>query len=120
MAATLFDTGELVIFTAATGEELAIHDTGNNANIVAYGFENFWVTNSVSGEVWKISPTADTAEAVTAIPGALGIAAGEDMLYVASFPTGTLYQFPPDDPAAMNDLVDIGESAFELAYGSGD
>ena len=61
---------------------------------------------------------AGTAEAVTVIPGALGIRAGADMIYVASFSFGKVYQFPPDDPAAMIDLVETGADAFELAYGN--
>jgi hypothetical protein len=42
------------------------------------------------------------------------------MIYVASFDFGRVYQFSPDDPAGMNDLVDTGSEAFEVAFGSGD
>ena len=119
VAATLFDVGALQVFDAVTMDVVGTFDTGSNANVVAYGFGAFWVTNSTSGEIWRVDPVAGTAEAVTVtvIPGALGIRAGADMIYVASFSFGRVYQFSPDNPSGMNDLVETGENAFELAYG---
>jgi len=118
VAATLFELGEVALFDSETLDPLATFDVGSNANVMTYGFGAFWVTNSTSGEIWRIDPVAGAAEAVTVIPGATGITAGADMIYVASFSFGRVYQFPPDNPSAMNDLVETGADAFELAYGN--
>jgi len=117
VAATLFNSGEVIVFDE-TLTEVGIFDTGNNANVISWGFGVFWATNSATGEVWRIDPAAGTAEVATVVPGALGIVAGADMIYVASFDTGKVYQFPPDDPSAMNDLMSTGGSAFEVAFGA--
>lgn len=118
VGATLFNLGQFSVFDRDTLDPIATFDTGNNANVATYGFGAFWVTNSTTGDVYRIDPVAGTAEIVTTVPGALGITVGADMVYVASFSRGVVYQFPPDDPSAMNDLADTGSSAFELAYGT--
>ncbi len=120
VAASIFDKGSVEVFPfdGLFIGDVVSYDVGQNANVVTYGFGAFWATNTTSGEVWRIDPVAGTAEAVTMIPGALGISAGDDMIYVASFPTGNVYQFPPDNPASMNDLVSVGNNAFEVAYGT--
>ncbi len=117
IAATLFNEGQVILFDA-TFEVGDLIDTGQNANVIAYGFDAFWATNSVSGEVWRIDPATKTGAAATVVPGALGVVAGDDMVYVASFGTGTVYQFPPGDPSAMTDVYNTGGSAYEVAYGS--
>ena len=61
----------------------------------------------------------DEAQLVTTVPGALGITVGDDMVYVASFSNGVVYQFPPENPAGMDDLAGTGSQAFEVAYGTG-
>ncbi len=120
VAATVFTLGEVLVFPfdgTGIGDPVT-YDVGANANVVDYAFGAFWVTNSVSGEIWRIDPAAGTAEAVTVIPVATSIRAGDDMIYVTAFNHGTVYQFPPDNPSAMADLVNIGDNAFELAVGS--
>ena len=120
VAATLFEEGSLEVFEF-DGETLGpptSYDVGDNANVVDYGFGAFWVTNSFTGEIWRVDPVAGTAEAVTVIPIATGIRAGDDMIYVTAYHAGTVYQFPPDNSGAMADLVNVGSNAFELTYGS--
>lgn len=117
VGATLFNQGAFQVFD----EEMfpvATFDVGDNANVATYGFGAFWVTNSNTGDIYRVDPTSDTPELVTTVPGALGITVGDDMVYVASFSNGVVYQFPPDDPAAMTDLAHTGSQAFEVAYGT--
>ena len=120
VGATLFSLGQFSVFDETTLDPIDTYDTGSNANVATYGFGAFWVTNSNTGEVYRIDPVAGTSDAMTTIPGALGITTGDDMVYVASFDRGVVYQFPPDNPSAMIDLADTGSSAFELAYGTAD
>ena len=120
VGATLFTSGEFMVFDADDLLPIGTFDTGVNANVATYGFGAFWVTNSSTGDVYRIVPTEDEAQLVTTIPGATGITVGEDMVYVASFSNGVVYQFPPDNPSAMNDLAQTGSEAFEVAYGTGD
>jgi len=118
VGATLFNLGQFQVFD----DELlpvATFEVGGNANIATYGFGAFWVTNSETGDVYRIDPSADEPELVTTVPGAVGIAVGDQMVYVASFTRGVVYQFPPDDPGAMSELADTGSEAFEVAYGTG-
>ena len=87
--------------------------------MASYGFGAFWVTNRTTGDVYRIDPTSDEAELVTTIPDATVITVGDDMVYVASLSRGVVYQFPPDNPSAMNELADTGAQSFEVAYGTG-
>jgi len=119
VGATLYNLGEFQVFSVNDLLPVASFDVGNNANVATYGFGYFWVTNSATGDIYRIDPMADAAELVTTVPGALGITVGDDMVYVASFSNGVVYQFPPDDPGAMNDLASTGSQAFEVAYGTG-
>jgi hypothetical protein len=119
VGAALYNLGEFQVFSADELLPVASFDVGNNANVATYGFGYFWVTNSVIGGIYRIDPMAEEAELVTAVPGALGITVGDDMVYVASFSNGVVYQFPPDNPSAMNDLASTGGQAFEVAYGTG-
>jgi len=117
VGATVFDLGQFQVFDADLFP-VATFELGSNANVATYGFGAFWVTNSTSGDVYRIDPSADEPELVTTIPLAVGIAVGDDMVYVASFSNGVVYQFPPDDPGAMTELADTGSEAFEVAYGT--
>jgi streptogramin lyase len=119
VGATLYNLGEFQVFSADELLPVASFDVGNNANVATYGFGYFWVTNSITGDIYRIDPMDDDAELVTTVPGALGITVGDDMVYVASFSNGVVYQFPPDNPGAMNDLASTGSQAFEIAYGTG-
>jgi hypothetical protein len=119
VGATLYNLGEFQVFSADDLLPVASFDVGSNANVATYGFGYFWVTNSITGDIYRIDPMDDAAELVTTVPGALGITVGADMVYVASFSNGVVYQFPPDNPGAMNDLASTGSQAFEVAYGTG-
>lgn len=118
VGATVYNAGQFQVFD---DELLPVRtfELGSNANVAAYGFGVFWVTNSITGDVYRIDPSAEESELVTTIPGALGITVGDDMVYVAALSNGVVYQFPPDDPAAMTQLADAGSEAFEVTYGTG-
>ena len=60
---------------------------------------------------------AEVVETLTVIPSPVGITAGINMIYVASFTFGKVYQFSPENANGMNDLVLVGDSAFEVAFG---
>jgi hypothetical protein len=119
VGATLYNLGEFQVFSADDLLPVGTFDVGNNANVATYGFGYFWVTNSITGGIYRIDPMDDEAELVTTVPGALGITVGDDMVYVASFSNGVVYQFPPDNPGAMHDLASTGNQAFEVAFGTG-
>jgi streptogramin lyase len=119
VGATLYNLGEFQVFSVDELLPVASFDVGTNANVATYGFGYFWVTNSVTGDIYRIDPMDDQAELVTTVPGALGITVGDDMVYVASFSNGVVYQIPPDNPSAMSDLASTGSQAFEVAYGTG-
>ncbi|MDJ0961753.1 MAG: hypothetical protein QNJ88_13925 [Acidimicrobiia bacterium] len=119
VGATLYNLGEFQVFSADELLPIASFDVGNNANVATYGFGYFWVTNSVTGDIYRIDPMDDEAQLVTTVPGALGITVGDDMVYVASFSNGVVYQFSPENPAGMDDLAGTGSQAFEVAYGTG-
>ena len=84
---------------------------------------DLWIVdvNSLERRPLLETPSSETSPEIS--PDGRWIAytsqeSGRAEIYVASFPFGKVYQFPPDNPSAMNDLVETGADAFELAYGN--